>query len=197
MQRPICVKCGSNFVKLQEELDGYYSHCKCCGMLTLLQSKYEEYLPNDINLAEADPDEKPEKVVKRKHNFTKPSISYYAVKAIKEGNKTSGEIARYVHARLTTSTWVSISGNIGATLTMLNRDHDAVEIVEFKKGERGGSTWALGQGAERYLSLYSIAEEQERIAAVIKAENRKPTLMEMLAGQKLVNPSKRITTLYG
>ena len=197
MQRPSCVKCSSTFVRLQEELDGYYSHCKCCGLLTLLQSKYEDVLPKDVDLAGLDPDEKVIKPKTFNYKYTKPSVSYYAVIALQSGPKTSGDIARFIHSRLTTSTWISISGNVGATLSMLAKDHKAVEIVEYRKGARGGSTWALGEGAGAYLSMYRIVEEKAVVEAILKAEQRKPTLMEMLAGQRVKNPSQRLSALYG
>ena len=164
--RPQCTKCGSNFLRLVEEHDGYYSRCMC-GTFTLLQSKILDMPVNDVDLNQLDPDEMV-KTNYKDRKFNKLSMAYWAVRALHDsGSLNTSTIAKRISCNYPTQKIESITKNLSAHLTQACKLFRAVQLDSYKNGFKGASYWSLGEGYVEYLAKYKHAEAIENVKSLV------------------------------
>jgi len=198
---PNCVKCFSTFQKLETEPDGYYLHCRSCGLLTLLQSRvHDTPVIDDVDLNQLDPDEHP--VPQRSRAFHKLSMAYWAIRALYEyGPMTVATIAVRMGKNYPSQKPENITKNLAAHLNVACKEYKAVRIDTFKSGVKGSSVWTLGDNYEQYLAKYQKAETIEGVKPLVTTPievvpSKPKTLAEILQGQR-IKPPLHIAVLYG
>ena len=146
-----CEKCGSPWLKLEEEYDGYYSHCTSCGKLTLIQSKLIEL--DDIDLELEEPP-----VIYSTQNHNK-CFQYFILAIVKElGICSSGQVRDRAeeigHERLVDE---KTNNKVTTSLCMSFNRGFLDRLVE-SRGQAGGSTWQINKCGLGYLNAQPRAK---------------------------------------
>ena len=134
-----CPKCGSKAARVDQDYSAYYLKC-FCGLNQLLQSKYADGSVVD----HIDIDEQ----VTLPKKGTKLMSALGALFAIEPA--TTGAVAEMVNIGLSEEQKQSNS-DVASQLTIL-RYKGLSDIVEYKRGVIGGSTWRITEKCKKLLS---------------------------------------------
>ena len=133
-----CPKCGSKAAKMEQDHSAFYLKC-LCGLNKLIQSKYADGSITD----HIDIDEQ----VTLPKKGTKLMTALGALFGIEPA--TTGQVAESVNTNVPETEQQSNS-DIASQLTIL-RYKGLSDIVEYKRGVTGGSTWKTTEKCKKLM----------------------------------------------
>lgn len=137
-----CSKCGSKSARVVEDYSGVFLKC-FCGLFKLLQSKYSDGgCVDHIDIEEE---------VTLPKKGTKLMIALGALYAVEPS--TTGEITELINIDCTSPETRQSNSDVASQLTIL-RYKGLCEVVEYKRGISGGSTWKTTEIARKLLGKY-------------------------------------------